>query len=103
MNAIPFLTKPTAQEILKYSRIPCYDDAQRIILAETEKNNEILLVGDAGCHPSETYVIIDFAEEPKNQYEKLKSSSYGEVVHQYLSYSDNRGALRINFGRKVEI
>lgn len=99
MNAIPFLEKPELQTILNYSSIPCYEEMKKIVLTETEKNNKILLVGDAASHPSETYVIIDFADNPKNSYENLKVSSSKVGAYQYLIYSDNKGALQINFGR----
>ncbi len=103
MNSIPFLKQPELQELLKCSNIPCYDEMKRIVLVETERNNKILLAGDAACHPSETYVIIDFDGGPKSSYENLKSSSCKAGTYQYLVYSDNNGALQINFGRIAQI
>lgn len=103
MGVIPFLKKPTAQEILEYTSIPCYADAKRIILAEIENNNTILLVGDAAFHPSTTHVVIDFADKSRIQYDDMKSGSYGDETYQYVLYSDNNGALQINFGRPVEV
>ena len=94
--------EPTAQKVLEYNRIPCYADVQRVILAECEKNNEILLVGDAAFHPSETIVVIDFVEKPQNQYDNLKSGKCKDGTYQYLLFSDNAGACQINFGRIVE-
>ena len=102
MDVIPFLKKPTVQKVLEYNKIPCYADVQRVILAECEKNNKILLVGDASCHPSETIVYTDFAEKSKNQYDNLKSGKRKDGTYQYLLFSDNAGACQINFGRIVE-
>ena len=102
MNAIPFLEQPELQEVLKYNNIPCYEVAKKVISEETEKGNKILLVGDAGCHPSETCVVIDFAERPKYFYEDLKEDTRANKRYPYLSYSDNKGALQIIFGRIEE-
>ncbi len=99
MNAIPFLEQPELQEVLKYTNIPCYEAAKKVISEETEKGNKILLVGDAGCHPSETWVVIDFSEKPKGVYEDLKEDTRSTKRYPYLSYSDNKGALHITFGR----
>ena len=99
MNAIPFMRCPTIKELFEYDNIPRYEDMRKIILEEVEKNNKILLVGDAACHPSETYVIIDFAEEPKGLYVDLKDEICKGKTYQYITYCDNKGALRINFRR----
>ena len=73
MRRVPFLEKPTAQRVLEYTGIPCYAEVKKIILAECEKNNEILLVGDAAGHPSEPHVMIEFVGKPQNQYDNLKT------------------------------
>ncbi len=99
MGRIPFLEKPTAQIVLEYSGIPCYAEVKRIILAECERDNEILLVGDAAGHPSATHVIIDFAKKPQNQYDNLKTDKWSQEMYQYLMFCDNNGACQINFGR----
>lgn len=100
MNSIPFMEAPTLEELLKYSSIPCYEQAKTIVFEETKMNNRIILAGDAAGHPSQTYVIIDFAEEPKGSYADLKIGTNLKGSYQYLMYSDNKGALQINFGRR---
>ena len=102
MRRIPFLEKPTAQMVLEYTGIPCYTEVKRIILAECEKNNEILMVGDVSGHPSTTHVMIDFVEKPQNPYDNLKTGKCGDEIYQYLMFCDNNGACKINFGRRVE-
>lgn len=100
MGVVPFLEKPTAQEVLEYNKIPCYADVKRVILAECD-NNEMLSVGDAAFHPSETYVVIDFAKKTQSQYDNLKSANCKTGTYQYLLFSDNTGACQINFGRRI--
>ncbi len=103
MNAVPWMEQPSIDELFAHgSNIPGFDRAKDIILAETTHNNKILLVGDIGFHPSETVVVIDFAEGPNNEYEGLKTNRYGRPF-QYLSLSDNKGALQVNFGRIDEV
>ena len=101
MRRIPFLEKPTAQMVLEYTGIPCYAEVKRIILAECEKNNEILMVGDAAFHPSTTHIMIDFAGKPQNPYDNLKTDKCRGEMYQYLFLYDNKGICQINFGRMV--
>ncbi|MBQ8781178.1 MAG: hypothetical protein IJZ72_05845 [Oscillospiraceae bacterium] len=103
MMVVPFLDEPELFKLLKYSNIPCYNEMKRIVLAEIEKGNKILMVGDASDHPSETHVIIDFVFEPKCSYENLKSYSNKTGLYQSLTYCDNKGALEITFGRISKI
>lgn len=102
MRRIPFLDNPTAQMVLEYTGIPCYAEVKKIILAECEKNNEILLVGDAAGHPSETHVMIEFVGKPQNQYDNLKTDKCRGGIYQYLFLYDNNGICQINFDKAVD-
>ncbi len=101
MNAVPFMKKPEVSDILKYrEKIPAFDKAENIIAEETAKGNIVLHIGDAGCWPSETVVVIDFAEPPKGTYAGTKGKKLKDGrEYQYLELGDNKGGLEITFGR----
>ncbi len=103
MNAVPFMENPKASDILTYrEKIPCFDRAERIIAEEIAKGNRILHIGDKGCMPSETIVVIDFESASKVDYEGMKVSKWGGCEYKYFVLSDNKGAIEFDFGRLKE-
>lgn len=103
MNAVPFMDNPKFSDILKYKdKIPCFDKAERIITKEITMGNRIVHIGDAGCMPSETVVVIDFASEAKGAYAETKAGKWGGSEYKYFVLCDNKGALEFDFGRLKE-
>jgi len=100
MRAVPYIEFPTLEELEKYKdTIPSYDEMIRIIQAEEEKGNVVVNIGDAGCMPSETIVIVDFAYEPKCEYENIKvSNMIARHPFKYLIIGDRKGDTRFDFG-----
>ena len=100
MRAVPYINFPTLEELEPYKdKIPCYDKLKSIIQAETEKGNVVVHIGDAGCMPSETMVIVDFAYEPKCEYENIKvSRMLAAHPYKYLSIGDRKGDTEFDFG-----
>lgn len=100
MNAVPYIHFPTLEELEKYrDTIPGYDDIICIIRAEMAKGNVVVSIGDAGCMPQETLVIVDFAYEPKCEYENIKVCKImKENPFKYLSVRAKKGDTRLDFG-----
>lgn len=100
MNAVPHIDFPTLEELEKYSStIPSYAEMMGIIRAEIEKGNVVVNIGDAGCMPHETIVVVDFAYEPMCEYEKIKvSKNMSAHPFKYLMLGDRKGNTSIDFG-----
>ena len=103
MNAVPFIENPRVSDIQKYrEKIPCFDKAERIMAEEIAMGNSISHIGDIGCTPSETVVVIDFAEESKVNYLETKVGKWKGHEYKYIVLCDNKGALEFDFGRLRE-
>jgi len=104
MNAVPMIENPTLEEIREYQgKIPCFELLEEVMSAEIAKGNRVVHIGDAGCHPSETAVILDFVEGPMCEYEGIKSYMYQErELYKYFVVGDNKGCLEFDFGRRKE-
>lgn len=100
MNAVPHIHFPTWEELEKYrDTIPCYDEMKSIIMQEVEKGNVVVHIGDAGCMPQETIVIVDFAYEPMCEYEGIKiCRNILEHPYKYLTIGERKGDTSFDFG-----
>ncbi len=91
MNVVPNMEFPTLEEVLAYvDKFPCAKEARNVLLSETALGNVIQAVGDAGCMPDETIVVIDFTQDAK--------CDYPESV--YKKWGDNKGYRFVNFSDK---
>lgn len=99
MNAVPHMDFPSLEDLEKYKdTIPGYDEMISIIRAETAKGNRVVHIGDAAGMPQETIVVVDFAYEPKNDYDKIKVCRLKNGrEYKYLIFSDRKGGLEIEF------
>ena len=99
MNIIPYMNNPQLADVLKYvRRFPCSIKAENIILNEISKGNTIINVGDAGCMPDETVVVIKFAEAAKEDYPEMKVVELRDgSSYKRLCFSDNSGAVEFRF------
>lgn len=100
MKAVPHIDFPLLEDLEKYrDTIPGYDEMISIILAESEKGNVVVHIGDAGEMPRETMVIVDFAYEPRCDYEKIKVFRRNAgFEYKYLITGDRKGSTEIDFG-----
>lgn len=103
MKKIPMIKDPTITDIYTYKDIfPCFDRVKKIIEDELAGGNSIALIGDAGCMPDETYIMIDFALMPKCDYPELRTEKWHGDEYKYFSVFDNKGAVCFNFYRLKE-
>lgn len=100
MNAVPYIKFPTLEDLEKYKdTIPGFDDMISIIQAEEARGNVVVNIGDAGCMPQETLVIVDFAYEPKCEYENIKvCNMIKDHPYKYLMIRSKKGDTRLDFG-----
>ncbi len=100
MRAVQSIDFPLLEDLEKYKyTIPGYDEMISIIQAETAKGNIVIHIGDAGCMPQETIVVVDFAYEPKNDYDQIKTHSLSNNrEYKYLISGDRKGSLELVFG-----
>lgn len=100
MNAVPCIIFPTEADLEKYKdTIPAYDEMIHIIRAEEEKGNVVVSIGDAGFMPQETYVVVDFAYEPRCEYDNLKvCTNIKNYPYKYLLLRPRKGDVSFAFG-----
>ena len=99
MRAVPFIDFPTLKDLEKYKdTIPAYDEMIRVIQAESRAGNMVVHIGDAGCMPSETMVVVDFAYAPTQVYEDIRDGKIGTNEYKYIIIGDNKGGLELTFG-----
>ena len=102
MNAVPHIKFPALEDVLSYvdaDKFPCAEEARSILLAETSLGNVVQAVGDAGCMPDETVVVIDFAQDTKQAYPQSEIKSWsGNMAYRCLKFLDkHNGALYVRF------
>lgn len=100
MNTVPFIDFPTLEELEKYrDTIPSYSEMTDIIRKETKKGNVVVHIGDAGCMPNETMIIVDFAYEPMCEYKNIKvRKQMSAHPYKYLMLGDKKGNTSLDFG-----
>ena len=99
MNVVPHMKFPTLEEVLAYvDKFPCVEKAREVLVNETSLGNVIQEIGDAGCMPDETVVVIDFEQDAKKEYlnGEIKELRNG-IKYRFVKYLDDWGALYIRF------
>ncbi|MBP3609794.1 MAG: hypothetical protein J6J42_05595 [Lachnospiraceae bacterium] len=101
MNVIPNMKYPEVEQILVCinDKFPCAKEAEQVILDETAHGNVLTAVGDAGCMPDETVVVLDFAEDAKKEYQGSEIKSWGkDKQYRFVRFLDKQnGVLYIRF------
>ena len=101
MNVIPNMKYPEVEQVLAYmsDKFPCAKEAEQLLLEETASGNVLMAVGDAGCMPDETVVVMDFAEDAKKEYPGSEIKALGnDSRYRFVKFLDKRnGVLYIRF------